>query len=314
MEATQPRIPYKDVDGFKLPMRFPEERFREAVSYIPVPGDIFLGSYPKTGSTWLNYVVYLIATKAQRPDDVVCLLASTPYVQRDGLYMKDAESYLGSVGRIALKYQMPFNLMPFSREAKYIYIARNPKDTCVSFYNFTKAVPGYNFQNGSFDDFFNMFLSGDLPFGDYMENVLSWYEHEGEKNFLFVTFEEMKTNIRSVILKVADFMDRPLEPGDVDQIEHYSSFEYMKRHIDNQLQVYLNISPECFHLKHLEISKKSKGHQELGPNLVRKGEVHQWKTYFNEKQNETLNRAFFERARGTKAVNLWSDILEAREY
>jgi hypothetical protein len=66
-----------------------------------------------------------------------------------------------------IKSHLSFSFIPFSEEAKYIYIARNPWEVCLSYYRFIKDAPElFGFENGSFDDFFECFINGYTPFGD----------------------------------------------------------------------------------------------------------------------------------------------------
>ncbi|KAF8768066.1 Sulfotransferase 1C2 like protein [Argiope bruennichi] len=106
----------------------------------------------------------------------------------------------------ALKTHLPFHLTPWSDEAKYIYITRNPKDCCVSYYHHMKNLPGHGFK-GTFDEFFECFISGNIGYGDYFDNLLGWYEHRNDPNVLFMTYEEMKENPEAAILKMASFID-----------------------------------------------------------------------------------------------------------
>ncbi|KAG0443395.1 hypothetical protein HPB47_014967 [Ixodes persulcatus] len=92
----------------------------------------------------------------------------------------------------AIKTHMPFQLQPYSKDTKYLYIARNPYDCCVSFFYHTKGLPRYNFADGTFDEFFEMFIEGKVDTGDYFDNLLSWYEHRNDPNVLFLTYEDLK--------------------------------------------------------------------------------------------------------------------------
>lgn len=57
--------------------------------------------------------------------------------------------------------------------ARLIYIMRSPLDTCVSFYHHLshQVQGGYE---GTFDEFFQQWLAGDLPFGSWMDHILSF--------------------------------------------------------------------------------------------------------------------------------------------
>ena len=68
---------------------------------------------------------------------------------------------------------------PAKSPAKYIYVARNPKDTAVSFYHHTKGLKPFNF-NGTWDFFFEQYMAGMVACGSWFDHVISWWEHQGE--------------------------------------------------------------------------------------------------------------------------------------
>ena len=60
--------------------------------------------------------------------------------------------------------------------AKYIYIYRNPKDTFVSFFHFTRGYAPYY----TWEGLFNRFVSGQNSYGLHVDHVLGWWEHRGK--------------------------------------------------------------------------------------------------------------------------------------
>src|SRR5690606_16746884 len=56
--ARRPR--YVSHDGFLMPMGFPVEGFESGLRYRPAPDDVFVASYPKCGTTWTQYLLYLL--------------------------------------------------------------------------------------------------------------------------------------------------------------------------------------------------------------------------------------------------------------
>ena len=54
--ARGPR--YNFHDGFRMPMGFPVAGFESGQRYRAAPGDVFVASYPKCGTTWTQYIVY----------------------------------------------------------------------------------------------------------------------------------------------------------------------------------------------------------------------------------------------------------------
>ena len=93
-----------------------------------------------------------------------------------------------------MKAHMPYHMMPgrdpAATAAKYIYIARNPKDVAVSFYYHCLRFECYNF-TGDWDTFFELYMKGDVDFGPYFDHVLGWWNHRGlfmTNYFRFITF------------------------------------------------------------------------------------------------------------------------------
>ena len=72
---------------------------------------------------------------------------------------------------------------PSKTQAKFIYIARNPKDVAVSYYYHTLGFELYEY-NGDWNDFFERFFSGEVVEGDWFEHVLGWWKHKGTYHVL----------------------------------------------------------------------------------------------------------------------------------
>ena len=51
-------------DGLLMPSKTIYAIFREAVEYQPKCGDIFVSGYPKSGTTWVDYIVWQIMNDA----------------------------------------------------------------------------------------------------------------------------------------------------------------------------------------------------------------------------------------------------------
>ncbi|XP_023221860.1 sulfotransferase 1C3-like [Centruroides sculpturatus] len=281
---------YKEVGGVPMPLDYSEESFLSGMNYKAKLGDLFLVSYPKCGTTWMHYIVTLILRKGQPSEDPLDFMLGCPFIEIVG------GEYIETAKPKAMKTHLPFSAIPFSPESKYIYITRNPRDCCVSYYHFVKLL-SFPQKELSFQEFFEAFLQGNLRRGDYFDHLLGWYEHKNDSNVHFVTYEDLKKDIKGEILKIAKFMGGEYEksisndPTILENIIHYSSFDYMKENSKKNVDVFFqkdktwlqnkNFPPGM--MKFVQNTNKTGKDTKTG-TLVRKGIVGDWKNHFNEEQ------------------------------
>ncbi|CAN8009542.1 unnamed protein product, partial [Ixodes pacificus] len=206
------------------------DKVHTALAYRPQPDDVFIVSYPKCGATWVRQLLFATFTDGAPPRDIFELFRKVPFLESSGVEGIENMPRPG-----AIKTHFTFSKHPYSKDSKYIYIARNPYDCCVSYYYHNKSFPAYFFQEGTFDEFFEMFVRGQVEFGDYFDHLLSWYEHRHEANVLLLTYEGLKRDTQAWLLKIADFLGRGHgeklrnDPGLVNSILDVSSLENMRR-------------------------------------------------------------------------------------
>ena len=162
---------------------------------------------------------------------------------------------------------------------KVIVVMRNLKDNLVSYYHFYRAFSSYSFP-GDFSDFLELFKEKRLVFGDWFDFNLGWWEHKDDSNFIFVKYEEMKTDIRSVINRLCNFLNKKLGPELINDIIQHVSFAKMK---DNNRTNY-TYAPFI--------------DQQISP-FMRKGIVGDWQTHFTTEQAEYFDKLVEQKLSGT---------------
>ncbi|XP_077538487.1 sulfotransferase ssu-1-like isoform X1 [Haemaphysalis longicornis] len=256
------------VDGHRLPGSFSEEVYRSGLRYQPEEGDVVLDTFPKCGTHW---VVGILKAAYQ-----VCRGVTPGSVFLEKLGMEAIENCPRP--RIVFTH-LPFHLVPFSSAAKYIYVIRNPKDCCVSFYHHTKTIPAYKFQDGTFDEYFEIFLDGRTDFGNYYESLRSWYAKRDEPNVLFLTYEGMHDDVRGSVFKITRFVDGAIA-------------DELARNEDKMRAV-------------LEKSSVDSMKKDYDVQFVRKGTVGDWKNYFTTEQSRRLEERFISEMAGIDLLKLW---------
>jgi len=270
-----------------MPLGFPVEGFESGQRYRAAPGDIFVASYPKCGTTWVQYIVYLLEHDAQ------------PLVA--GQRLEDVFPHLEEVGaqRVRelaqprlIKTHLAFERTPWSDQAKYLYVARNPFDCAVSFYHHTRGfVRHYDFADGEWDTFFECFLRGEVDFGDYFDHLLSWWPRRSAANVLFVTYEQMLAAPGGAVETLAQFLGGPAaelarDPQRLDGVVRASGFAAMSR----------------------DQGRWSSARPADMPQFVRKGIVGDWRAQFSPEQARRLAVKLRERTAGTGIEELWPEL------
>ena len=111
----------------------------DKIATMPVQNeDIFVASFPKSGTTWLQQVVYLL-TNPNSENDEQNMEWKFPYLEHVYPGFSEIEKRFGSPRLI--KTHLPKELLPDQVDnAKVIFIHRNPKDVMVSYYYFARML------------------------------------------------------------------------------------------------------------------------------------------------------------------------------
>jgi hypothetical protein len=292
MTSTQVPESFQLINGIHAPRYFDADKFRSGLDYKVQPDDIFIVTYPKSGTTWMEVIVFgLINNGKAFDEDIGDYLTRTPYLERVGAHK------VSTVPRpCSIKTHVPFEHIPYHPQAKYICIVRNPKDVCVSLYQFwVKHAQSYYFEC-QFDRFFTDFMKGQLPYGDYFQYLRSLMPYKEHANVLIISYEQMKRDIHSVIRRVAEFININLNnQGELlDRVVTFSSFEYMKNNFDKARNNYgTQIMDDTITPK-------------IQLTLVRKGTVGDWKSCMSDEQNEQFDKEIAEKMRDMPELEaLW---------
>lgn len=304
---------YRYVGGVYLNIMYPEQNVLSALSYKPLDGDLFVASYPKCGTTWTQHIVYSILRDGASPTNIMEFMSTSPFLEFMG-----AEGARAMPRPGAIKTHLPFDKVPYSAKAKYIYITRNPYDCCVSAFYHVKNFHSMLF-DGTFDEYFDMFVEGKVDYGDYFAHLLSWYKRRGDSNVLFLTYEDLKKDPRGSVLKLADFVDKQRygdklrqEPELLNKVLDSISIDSMRK-LYSQLGEWgkqmantpLEALPEA--MRSVMETVKQVLTQPIKGDFVRKGIVGDWKNHFSSEQIARMKDLIAARTAGSDVMNLWKD-------
>ncbi|XP_039966702.1 sulfotransferase 1 family member D1-like isoform X1 [Bactrocera tryoni] len=196
--------------------------------------DVFIVTFPKCGTTWMQEAAWLLLNNLDYEDaSRAHLLKRSVYMDISMLYDPRYEDSVTLAEQLksprCIKSHLPPHLLPrqiWQKKVKLIYCARNPKDVLISFSHFIRGKGAYQ---GDEDDFFNDFLNANITYTPFWPHVFTMWQMRTEPNLFFVTFEEMKRNLRGVLERLNVFLEKPaLTEEQMEKLLKHLSFENMK--------------------------------------------------------------------------------------
>ncbi|KAH7964914.1 hypothetical protein HPB49_002514 [Dermacentor silvarum] len=309
MDFTRAPV-YQVIDGLKYSKVYTPEHVRAVRAYMPQDGDLVLVSYLKCGNNWLEQVIQLVLHGGESAENYAEFHRWCPYPELYGLrYLDEMEPPRFFKTHFRYEHQLK------NPKAKFVYLARNPLDVCTSLYYYTLGGPQYDFENGSFDDFVEAFVSGEVDHGDYLDHLLSWYPHRHEQNVLFITFEQLKRDFKGTVLSLASFMGekyRRLLDNDQDlyrMVAEKSSLSFMSKlcSVDKESIAKLTEKDEPF----LDACRRFNAMNRSGtkgPVIARKGIVGDWKNHFTNRHLGLVRQWIENKGAGQVIREIWGDL------
>lgn len=210
--------------------------FRRAAEYSPQPEDVFVVTQMRSGTTLTQHLVYqiLLRGKSDLAADDTPLNAISPWLESTRTMEVSAAPLIGSDRPARLiKTHLPASLCPFSRRARYIYVARHPAScfaSCVDFVR--KNLQGFA---PDIEEFERWFRSDDLMWWNtWGVHVAGWWRRtECEENVLLLRFEDIVGDPAAACRRIARFLDvPPLSESELASVVEKCSFAPMRANVD----------------------------------------------------------------------------------
>jgi hypothetical protein len=218
--------------------------------------DIFIISYPKSGNTWVRFLIGNYISKERINFTNAHLII--PDIHFNPEQINKINTQVRFI-KSHLEYKPYFK--------KTIYIVRDGRDVAVSNYFYSRRTGSIN-KDYSFHDFLvNYFIPGKLDFGDWGQHVQSWLTKKERTNLLIVKYEDILNNPQIALENMLAFCDLPIDIEKIEIAVGNSSFEEM-------------LQDEIKHDKEINALVS---YTDKSLRFVREGKSGNWEQIFSEK-------------------------------
>lgn len=223
-------------------------------AFSPRAGDIVVATYPKSGTTWMQRILSLLIFRKEEP---VALDRTFPWweVNRRPLATLLAE-FEGQTHRRSVKTHVPLDAIPHFDTVKYIHVARDGRDVCMSYHNHCMGFrpealarmdavglaeptlrrpyprvdpdPGAHFHNwlttGAIDG-----QPDGTPYLSYFAYERTFWEARKAGNLLFVHYNDLRADLTGEMRRVAEFIEADIPEAEIERMAGSATFASMRK-------------------------------------------------------------------------------------
>jgi len=236
--------------------------------------DIWINSYSKSGTTWMQMILYQLTTDGEMDFDHI--FDVSPWVWYSSL--RNIKPSITPSPRLLKSHDKPELLEKFT-SGKYIYMLRDGRDVALSWFYHRN---NYRKFKGTFEEHFDDFLYGK----DYnwFDHVKCWLENKPGLPLHYVKFEDLIRDFDETIKDLINFLGLSIDEQTLTRTRQQTTFEFLKNY-DNQLGPQMNHFQES---NCTPFSITSEG------QFLRNGKVGEGKSFLSEAQHLAYQKRFAE--------------------
>jgi len=183
------------------------------------PSDLFLVAYPKSGVTWLSFLIANLALRLSEDRRRVTFFNLQQFVSDIHVSNKIGDSILPSPGCRIIKSHATYN-----KDYKILfYLVRDPRNVMVSYFKFLRGLNAYS---GNIHEFVRDERKG---ISAWVAHVESWvHSLPISTSAQFFRYEDLRNDTSSVLKRIMILWGYEVDDALINKVIQQSSFEIMK--------------------------------------------------------------------------------------
>jgi hypothetical protein len=179
--------------------------------------DVFLASYPRSGSSWVRFLIANLLRQEDAPVEYVNTRAP-------GIYRVPDSELLKLPRPRFLKTHEPFHpLYP-----RVIYIVRDPREVARSYLGFLKRRNRVS-DATTLEAFLPRFVAGRVPYGSWRDHAAEWTRgRAGDPDFLLVRYERLREDTETELGRIATFAGISANDSEIRRAVERSSYDSLR--------------------------------------------------------------------------------------
>jgi hypothetical protein len=193
----------------------------------PRDSDIYLVSYPKSGNTWMRYLLTYAIWPEVAEIDLVEMASYIPSFghQKDRDAMLDLNLPCNQLRHRIIKEHARYDASAQHYVKRAIYLVRDGRDAIVSYWHFCNQRDNTSIP---FSEFIELSAKPEHSYGPWREHVLGWVNAPLETK-LILRYEDMLTDTFSCLRRALTFAEIDVSDSVIEKAVNRASFDSMKK-------------------------------------------------------------------------------------